>query len=141
MKLTTNLYVPEQGLNNPGGRGSRSNGGRGKPAMSSTQKLPPNSPTAWPEVGSCWLWSATMSVGGLCKSCKRSVPCKAAPRTAASSLWLSADRASSPESTPRDPEQRPDEIVASMLSTEPEDLGNISNYRWTISADSRYSRH
>lgn len=131
MKLITNLYVPEHGLNNPGGKGSKSNGGKGKPAMSSTQKLPPNSLTTWPEVGSCWPWSATISVGELCKSCKRSVPCKASPRTTASSFWLPVDRASSPESTPNDPEQRLDEIVASMLSTEPKDLENVLNYRIT----------
>jgi len=126
--LTTNLYVPEHGLNKPGGKGSKSNGGRGKPAISSTQKLPPNSLTAWPEIGNCWPWSA-ISVGKLCRSCKCNVPCRAAPRTAASSFWLSVDRASSLESTPSDPEQRLDEIVASILSTEPKDSGNILNYR------------
>lgn len=124
---STYLYVPEHGLNSPGGSGSRSNGGRGKPAMSSTQKLPPNSLTAWPEVESCWAWSAPMSSGELCRSCKRSVPCKAAPRTAASSFWLSVDRASSPARTPSGPEQRLDEMVASMLPTEPKNSGK----RWT----------
>jgi len=49
----THLYVPEQGLNNPDGSGSRSNGGKGKPAISSIQKLAPNSLTAWPETDKC----------------------------------------------------------------------------------------
>lgn len=132
------MYVPEHGLNNPGGKGSRSNGGSGKPAMSSTQKLAPNSFTTWLEVGSCWLWSAPMSSGELCRSCRRSVPCRAAPRATASSFWLSAERASSPESTPSGPEQRLDEMVASILPTQPKDLqssgkcngsDNALNYR------------